>query len=351
MHSSRLKDVVRRAVLVVLCASVTSSSLAGSWKFIVTGDSRGTDNGVNTTILSELATEIVNQAVDLVVFPGDLVTGGVDQAALESQLLNWRGIMQPVYDAGIGVYPVRGNHDLGSPAGATAWNNVFSGSYALPQNGPAGEENVTFAVAHENALFLGLDQYVTPHRVNQTWIDEQLAGSAAPHIFPFGHEPAFEVEHTDCLDDYPAERDAFWHSLEDAGGRTYFAGHDHFYDHARADDDGDPDNDIHQYVVGTAGAPLYAWSGYYDGDNGDYVLENLRHARAYGYVLGEVDGLTATLTWMRRVAANEFEAREQWSYTVPEPATLGLFAIAAALVQGRSRKRRLARRRPRSLVH
>ena len=339
MSNSRERDAIRLVAGVLLWATLASPSVADPWRFIATGDSRGSDNGVNTAILSELATEIVNQGPNLVIFPGDLVTGGVDQATLESQLLNWRGIMQPVYDAGIGVYPVRGNHDLGSPAGVTAWNNVFSGPYALPQNGPAGEENITYAVAHENALFLGLDQYVTPHRVNQTWIDEQLASSGAPHVFPFGHEPAFEVEHTDCLDDYPAQRDAFWHSLEDAGGRTYFAGHDHFYDHARADDDGDPGNDIHQLVVGTAGAPLYSWSQVYDGDNGDYTLENLRHARAYGYVLGEIDGLTATLTWMRRVGVNEFEPREQWSYTIPEPATLGLFAIAAALLQGRSRRR------------
>ena len=109
------KTLIRR----MLCAAITSSSLGDPWRFIATGDSRGSDNGVNATILGELATEIVNQSVELVIFPGDLVTGGVDQATLESQLLNWRGIMQPVYDAGIGVYPVRGNHDLGSPAGVT----------------------------------------------------------------------------------------------------------------------------------------------------------------------------------------------------------------------------------------
>jgi hypothetical protein len=108
-----------------------------------------------------LATEIVSQGVDLVVFPGDLVNGYNSQEALESQLLTWRDTMQPIYDAGIGVYPVRGNHDLGSPPGTTAWNNVFSGDYALPQNGPDGELNLTYSVAHENALFLGLDEYVT----------------------------------------------------------------------------------------------------------------------------------------------------------------------------------------------
>ena len=315
MHESRYRRAGRFAGAALLCAALASTVLAEPWTFIAVGDSRGSDNGVNLEILSELASEIVSQAVDLVVFPGDLVTGGVDQAALEGQLLTWRDAMQPVYDAGIAVYPVRGNHDLGDPAGTTAWNNVFSGPYALPQDGPAGEENLTYAVVHENALFLGLDEYVTRHRVNQTWINAQLASSSSPHLFVFGHEPAFKVEHTDCLDDYPVRRNTFWASLANAGGRTYFCGHDHFYDHADVDDDGDPNNDVHQYVVGTAGAPPYDWSGNYDGNNDGYTVENIYHAMDYGYVLGEIDGLNVTLTWMQRVGANAFEAREQWSYT------------------------------------
>ncbi len=317
MRNRRGLNAPKLAFGVVLWALLCTPGFAEPWTFIAVGDSRGSDDGVNAAILSDLAAEIVIQNPVLVVFPGDLVNGYVDQATLEAQLLTWRDLMQPVYDAGIGLYPVRGNHDVGSPAGTTAWNNVFSGPYALPANGPAGEENLTFAVAHENALFLGLDQYITSHRVNQDWIDGQLAANTAPHVFAFGHEPAFEVDHTDCLDDYPANRDAFWLSLENAGGRVYFAGHDHFYDHALADDDGDPNNNVHQLVVGTAGAPLYSWSGGYNGDNGDYTLENLRHARAYGYVLVVIDDFDVTLTWIRRVGAGTFEPREQWSYRVP----------------------------------
>ena len=67
--------------------------------------------------MGELASEIAARNVDLVLFAGDLVVGGVDQTQLESQFLTWRDTMQPVYEAGIGVYVVRGNHDEGSPAG------------------------------------------------------------------------------------------------------------------------------------------------------------------------------------------------------------------------------------------
>lgn len=285
-----------------------------SWKFIISGDTRsgGENNGVNTVILGELADEIINQNADFVLFTGDLVNGGVDQTTLESQFNTWRSTMQSVYGADIGVYVVRGNHDIGSPAGTTAWNNVFAD---LPDNGPSGEVNLTYSVRHKNALVIGLDQYITSHRVNQIWLDAQFAANTSPHIFVFGHEPAFKVEHVDCLDASPANRNTFWFSIENAGGRTYFCGHDHFYNHAQLDNDGEPNNDIHQYVVGTGGAPIRPWSGYYDGTNDYYNVEEVNHIEQYGYVVCEVNDLDVTLTWMERIGAGTYSASEIWSYT------------------------------------
>ncbi|MCP4590785.1 MAG: hypothetical protein GY842_08570 [bacterium] len=331
--------MMRTLVILLACAS---TSLAEPWSFVAVGDSRGSNNGVNTAILSELAVEIAGSGAEFVMFPGDLVNGYTNQATLQSQLTTWRNTIQPVYDAGIDVYAVRGNHDVGSPAGTTAWNNVFSGSYAMPGNGPAGEQNLTYSVTHRNTLILGLDQYTPPHRVNQPWLDAQLAANESPHVFAFGHEPAFRVDHSDCLDDYPTDRNAFWSSLEGAGARAYFAGHDHFYDHARVDGDGDPSNDIHQYVVGTAGAPLRNWSPPYSGNNSGMTVQQVYHAKQYGYVLGEIDGLDATLTWMQRTGAGTYTPRDTWTYTaIPEPATAWLLALATAVA---------LRRRPGQLV-
>jgi len=165
---------------------VTIAAAESPWQFIIVGDSRSSShsdgNGVNISILTEIANEIVRHDVDFVLFPGDLVNGGVNQATLEIQLQTWRDVMQPVYDANIAMYPVRGNHELGSPSGTTAWNNVFGGSYLLPQNGPSGELNLTYSVTHKNVFVIALDQYVTSHRVNQSWVDSQLAANTKPHI-------------------------------------------------------------------------------------------------------------------------------------------------------------------------
>ena len=310
-------------------------------RFVVTGDSRGVDSdpGVNTTILAEIAQATVDEGVDFILFTGDLVYGNAStQSDLEAQLTTWRNTMQPVYDEDIGVYPIRGNHEINSNAAWTkvAWDNVFSGDYALPGNGPSGEENITFSFAHSNIFVVGFDQY-TPsyHRFNQAWLDAQFASNTQPHVFVFGHAPAFKVRHWDCLDDYPSERDIFWNSIEAEGGRTYFAGHDHFYDHARLDDgDGDPDDDLHQFIAGTAGAGL-ASDGAYNGTNSSWTPQRILHEQEYGYVLVEIDGLNATLTWKHRAAPGVYQtAGDVFTYTVileppvPPAAPTGLTATA-----------------------
>ena len=132
-----------------------------------------------------------------------------------AQLTKWRETMQPVYDADIKVYAVRGNHDKGSKeAGLGIWNDIFSGSYALPDNGPAGEKNLTYSVKHKNSLIIGFDSYLPgDQKINQPWIDEQFVNSDLPHVFVMGHEPAFQVGHKDCLDDNLQERNTFLASI------------------------------------------------------------------------------------------------------------------------------------------
>jgi len=286
-------------------------------RFVVAGDSRGASSGINSTILSEIAQATINENADFILFPGDLVTGSSDAGVLMSQLLEWRGVMQPVYDAGIEVYPCRGNHDAGV---RWVWDSVFTGEYALPDNGPPGEEFITYAVGQGNMLIVALDQYISINRVNQVWLDSVFAANDRPHVFVFGHAPAFKVRHYDCLDDYPAERDTFWNSLAAEGARAYLCGHDHFYDHARLDDgDGDPDDDLHQYIVGTAGAPLRS-DGLYDGVNSLWTPTRVHHEMQFGYVLVEVVGEAVTLTWKHRVTPGVYEATDDvFSYLVVPP--------------------------------
>jgi hypothetical protein len=307
-----------QCITVILVSAAIAGSQAETVRFIAVGDSRGASSGINETILTEIVQATIDEAVDFIIIPGDLVNGSVVPATLEAELLQWRTIVQPLYDSGIGVYPVRGNHDA---YWKSAWDNVFTGQYALPNNGPSGEENITFSFSYGNVFVVGLDHYVSLNRVNQTWLDQQFAANDLPHVFAFGHSPAFKMDHSDCLDDNVAARDSFWNSMAAEGARVYFCGHDHFYDHCRLDDgDGNIHNDLHQYIVGTAGAPLRV-DDVYNGLNGIWTPTRVLHEMSYGYALVEVAGAQVTITWKHRTAANVYEATSDiWTYSVYDPA-------------------------------
>jgi hypothetical protein len=336
---------IRISILIAGVIAVASTTQAAErWRFVVTCDSRGTVTSLNEPVLSELAGEIARSGADFMVYPGDLVYGArIPPELFESQLWEWVRAMQPVYEAGIPVYICRGNHEVGDMWDAEPgdlpdpfdnygirWLHVFGNKahpeLLLPANSPPGEEHMTYAVTHKNALLISLDEYAgrdywLAHSVNQAWLDFELKRNTKPHVFVFGHEPAFRTFHPDCLDAHPAERDALWNSISRGGGRTYFCGHDHYYDHAVVDDgDGNPDNNVHQLIVATAGAPFYAWAPPYSGDNGPFAIEQLYHIERYGYIVVDVDGLDVTLTWMQRrdndmSMPGVYEVGDVWHYT------------------------------------
>jgi hypothetical protein len=315
---------------VLLLAATTGFGQATTpWRFIAVGDTRGTSSSepLNSVVVGELADQIVKQGAAFVLVPGDLV----NQGSL-TNFLAWRNAMAPVYQAGIGVYPVLGNHDANDVPG---FIEAFGAD--LPDNGPSGEVNRTYSFIYRNALILALDMYANVGRVNQPWVDSMLTENTVPLVFAFGHLPAFKSSHWDCLDDYPAERDAFWRSLQNAGTAAYFCGHDHYYNHMRVDDgDGHPEEDVHQLIVGGGGAPLYG-SYAYDGNNTSWVPVNQFHDNQYGYVVIEIDGLTATFRWYHRSGpATYAPAADVWSYTaspgmIRPTAPNALRAIAASL--------------------
>jgi hypothetical protein len=299
-----------------------------AWKLAVVSDTqadlregpRGTCH--NDGVVRAIAGDIARERPDLVLVAGDLVSGwfkndGVDFA---DQYAAWQAAMGAVYGAGIRVYPVRGNHDSGPervalpplparhepPPGALerleqAYRKAFGHDY-IPRNGPKGEAGLTYSFVHKNALIVGLDQYSGgQHKVNQTWLDAQLATAGDRHVFSFGHEAAFAAQHKDNLAFYPKERDAFWSSLGRAGARVYFCGHDHFYGWAVIPDSAG--REIRQLIVGTGGGVQRSRPVAY----ADPRVRSEHHDTEHrGYLLVTVDGPRATIAW--RAIAQEGDA-------------------------------------------
>jgi hypothetical protein len=311
------------AALSILFSGCSSNEIQPArWKYAVYCDTRGdndagnpTKSGVNEAVVNSVAKDMVKEGAELVIFPGDAVNGWYNiSTPYANQFATWRKAMAPVYDAGIKIYPIRGNHENGPPAPPyafpwppgssatplilpdaglmTAYLNAFSDPW-IPANGPVDEKGLTYSFVYKNAFFIGMDQSVNPYRVNQPWLNAQLAQNTQAHTFVYGHTPAFRVGHTDSLAYYPNDRDLFWNSLGNAGVRMYFSGHDHLYNRAHIKDQ--TGHTIYQVLTGAGGAPFNAWTPpYAEGEKvvGDYHNENHN-----GYVIVTVDGPRVTMIW------------------------------------------------------
>ena len=332
MSIGRVKLCISRKIWIVFLAvflagqtlfSVAWAEISPLLKFAVFCDSRGDSDpnnlyksGVNEAVLNAIAKAIVKEGAEFVIFPGDLINGWYQiRTPFARQFATWRKAMAPVYDAGIKVYPVRGNHEDGPFAapGRYPWPpdpaatpetwplselkmayQVAFDDFWIPSNGPAGEKGLTYSFVFKDAFFVGLDQYINPHKVNQLWLDEQLMKNKKPHIFVYGHAPAFRVGHTDSLASYPQERDAFWNSIGNAGAQMYFCGHDHYYNRCHVK--GQRGRSVYQVLIGTGGAPLVKWhpKSYPEGDK---VVADFHDELHYGYGIVTIDGPRVRMDW------------------------------------------------------
>ncbi|MDR6223479.1 metallophosphoesterase family protein [Methanococcoides alaskense] len=287
-----------------------------TWTFAVFCDTRGDNNNTsgktctNDFVVKAIAEAIVMDGCELVLVPGDMVNGYWmnGSTSYDKQFENWKTAIDPLYEAGIEVYTVRGNHEYGNannydvypydldhdPALENAYIMAFSGDN--PDNGPEGEKDLTYSFTHKNAFFMGLDEYASPHshRVDQEWVDSQLVNNSKSYVFVFGHEPAFKLNHKDCLETYPEDRDEFWNSIGNAGCQVYFCGHDHSYNRARIQDDFG--NEIYQMVVGSCGAPFKEWNISEYNESSRFKLK-YHNQIDYGYTLVTVDSDTVKVEW------------------------------------------------------
>ncbi len=359
MKGRSLPYLIAVLILGVLAMTATDAA-AQSWKFVVMADSQGYggDNvdRVSVTTLGDMATYVAStEQPDLVVFVGDLSDPTTSQAAVESSLSTWKTTMAPVYNAGIDVYPIRGSHDLGGNTkqsySDTAWRNVMTG---LPNNGPAGEEGLTYSVTHNNATFLLMDEWGNNpgqwSTVNDAWVAAQAAANTSPHLFSFTHSQIVKVEHTFCLDqNATTERNAIVDSLTGAGAKVHFTGHMHLSNYTKLNDDVlDPtdsaeEDNYYQVIVAPASQKFYNWDPeVYDGNAiPDMTASNLHNTEyTNGYTVVEVDGNDVTVTFMRKYGAGDYRSDASFSYTaVPEPVTMSLLAFGALGVLLRRKRR------------
>ena len=193
---------------------------------------------------------------------------------------------QELYNAGIGFFPLRGNHDS-HPLAATEFKNIYpqtlngtmnatpasvfsvpnadsavqpfpdrrgspfvmGTNFCSPDPGTTGGldwRGLSYSFDYNNARFVLLDQFAPPNRpadqkqdltidLQQPWIETVLSAKPADgHAFVFGHKGLISEQHVDTLfgkdpAQLPAAQDAFIASMYKNGVRYYIQGHDHMH--------------------------------------------------------------------------------------------------------------------------
>jgi len=247
-------------------------ALEEPWSFGVIADTQWTepDDGRNpgtcaVDIINQVNERFIEHGVKFVVAVGDLT-----DAASASNMDIRAVYAQALYNAGIGFFPLRGNHDStdadefkrvfpqtrggphnATPADARAVANPDAAAVPpAPVRGapfvlgtsfssPDGMVGLSYSFDYRNVRFVLLDQFDGRRNTiqpQQSWISRVLAGKPeGGHAIVFGHKGLMTGYHSDNLfgahqDSDPAGADAFVRSLADNGVRYYVGGHDHMHD-------------------------------------------------------------------------------------------------------------------------
>jgi hypothetical protein len=276
---SCFKTVIALALAFTMLMGVSLTS-AEPWKFGVMSDTQWTitavptdpagqnPKGVSASIIQQINRQFINHGVEFVIQVGDLTENGND-----ADIAVRAAAAEPLIDAGIGFFPMRGNHETyGSPAnnyaipavqanfpqtrglsntfGAKNFNSpTFAGSF--PDDLKGMSYSFDYGTAGNNARFVIIDNWVTPNKVfaspdgynygysiadQQDWISKRLNKHTrgTEHAFVFSHQPLMAENHQDSpfsgyTHENPDMQNNFFASLQNNRVGYYISGHDHIH--------------------------------------------------------------------------------------------------------------------------
>jgi 3',5'-cyclic-AMP phosphodiesterase len=246
---------------------LTSSS---GLRFIVFGDSKGKEGGVNKKVLTKILEQIkkLEQPPQFIVVLGDSVAGSSDNEILREQLNRFKKIIFERMP-NIKVIPVVGNHEVNNDPIDDKAENVFQEHYSnLRPDGKLEEYNGTaYYIDICNTRLIVLNSYHVGQcgkvtGVQLEWL-EKAVQEPKDHKFIFVHSPAFPTgaHIKTCLDKHVEDRDNFWRIVEKSKARIVFSSHEHNYSRRVIKKNADlnqcsPDDEVIQIISGGAGEKL-----------------------------------------------------------------------------------------------
>jgi len=259
-------------VLVILIGG--ASAFAAPWRFGVMSDTQWTvatdpagqnPNAVPVSIINQINQQFIIQGVKFVIQVGDLTENGND-----ADEATRAAAAQPLINAGIGFFPMRGNHETyANPPNGYAIavfqsnypqtrgiSNTFgTTNFSSPTSVSADLTGMSYSFDYgtpgNNTRFVIIDNWVTPSKNvapgngynygysiadQQAWISSRLDKNTrgTEHAFIFSHQPLIAENHQDSpfvgyTNANPDMQNAFFASLQNDGVRYYISGHDHMH--------------------------------------------------------------------------------------------------------------------------
>jgi hypothetical protein len=332
MGASKKYDFsVHTAAVTTACTPPASSA----WKFGMMSDTQWTTAdpaGQNPTtvavsIIDQLNPLFIQAGVKFVIQVGDLADTGNDaDETVRAQAA------QQLYDAGIGFFPMRGNHEtygtgnsfsipilktlypqtrgLSQTFGATNFSSPTSVSTEL--------DGMSYSFDYNNARFVIVDPWVTPSvdisqagydfgysiTQQQPWISSRLDKSTrgTDHAFVLSHQPLMAESHQDTMfqgytNANPDMQNAFYASLQSNNVKYFLAGHDHMNQHSIV---ASPDglSSVHELIGSSDSSKFYTPKATNNASwYGQKVRETAVAQELYtvGYYIFTVDGPNMTV--------------------------------------------------------
>ena len=290
--------------ILVVCLGLGLAVQAGAeWRFGIMADTQSSGhpdvslNGVSVRLMAPVVDRLVNvHQVDMMMHVGDLTGGG---GSIEFD--QWLTTAAPLFDAGIDVFPIRGNHDDGAESDIALTDPLYGDievkatdiwDAKFPYLDPDSNEHnpiahrgpgASYVFDYNNTRFVAMDIYGAAPSLLIQWLQTQEIGNN-DHMFVYAHEPFFGRSREGMVEDTPY-RMLLIEAMAGNGAEAYFSGHDHQYSRSAAVKDGD--FLMHHLVTGSNAEKYYRFE--YEINTGDEVGFKQINDQV-GYTVVTIDG-------------------------------------------------------------
>lgn len=239
-------------------------------RFIIFGDSKGKDRGVNKKVLEKILKQIkkIDMQPEHIIHLGDSVAGSANMEILKLQLDELHKTINCYFPSNI-LLPTIGNHEVNNNPMDSEAEKVFENYYKnLKVDGHLeGYHKTAYYKDFSNVrcIFLNAFHYGEIHKITGEQLEwfRSVAKKEKKFKIVFVHSPAYPTgaHLKTCLDSYPEYRDEFWRAVDENNISLVVSSHEHNYsrrviDSAFHNPNSPYNNSITQIITGGAGEKL-----------------------------------------------------------------------------------------------